>query len=275
MKRDLIFIVEKLVSVIDETQVEILARQHVIRQKRDDGGIAKTFGAFLRRADEGMLSRLLMESSWRPCAATPRPSSRMPLMPIKWTATPSPPRYGRSSPRRKRRRRRRSQQQESPRKWPNDSLTEGRRFAVPSFCSCAKIAQGETLLVSPCNRHPATGPRSPAARQESSSETITNVLGPSSSLVQRPNRRPLAHSSSGMGLDADASINELASFRSAPVPQSRENGRFGRFRSVVNCGYLDGRTGTNLTSWRRNLIACPLGGPLVYAFTDHCVKRYP
>jgi hypothetical protein len=72
-----------------------------------------------------------------------------------------------------------------------------------------------------------------------------------------------------------ASMNLQESFRSAPVPQSRENGRFGRFRSVVNCGYLDGRTGTNLTSWRRNLIACPLGGPLVYAFTDHCVKRYP
>jgi ParB family transcriptional regulator, chromosome partitioning protein len=75
MKRDLIFIVEKLVSVIDETQVEILARQHGIRQKRDDGGIAKTFGAFLRRADEGMLSRLLMESSILLAALRGNPAS--------------------------------------------------------------------------------------------------------------------------------------------------------------------------------------------------------
>ena len=63
MKRDLLFILEKLVSLMDENRVEMLARQHGIRQKRDDGGLAKTFAAFLRRADEGTLSRLLVESS--------------------------------------------------------------------------------------------------------------------------------------------------------------------------------------------------------------------
>jgi ParB family chromosome partitioning protein len=63
MKRDLLFIVEKLVGTLDESRIETLARQHGIRQKRDDGGMAKTFAAFLRRADEGTLSRLLVESS--------------------------------------------------------------------------------------------------------------------------------------------------------------------------------------------------------------------
>ena len=63
LKRDLLFILEKLVSVLDENRLEMLARQHGIRQKRDDGGMAKTFAAFLRRADEGTLSRLLVESS--------------------------------------------------------------------------------------------------------------------------------------------------------------------------------------------------------------------
>jgi ParB family chromosome partitioning protein len=63
LKRDLLFILEKLVSVMDENRLEMLARQHGIRQKRDDGGLAKTFAAFLRRADEGTLSRLLVESS--------------------------------------------------------------------------------------------------------------------------------------------------------------------------------------------------------------------
>jgi ParB family chromosome partitioning protein len=63
LKRDLLFILEKLVSVIDENRVEMLARQHGIRQKRDDGGIGKTLTAFIRRADEGTLSRLMVEAS--------------------------------------------------------------------------------------------------------------------------------------------------------------------------------------------------------------------
>jgi ParB family chromosome partitioning protein len=63
MKRDLLFILEKLVSLMEENRVEMLARQHGIRQKRDDGGVKKTLTAFVRRADEGTLSRLLVESS--------------------------------------------------------------------------------------------------------------------------------------------------------------------------------------------------------------------
>ncbi len=63
MKRDLVFILEKLVSLLEENRLEMLARQHGIRRKRDDGGIAKTFAVFLRRADEGALSRLLVEVS--------------------------------------------------------------------------------------------------------------------------------------------------------------------------------------------------------------------
>ena len=63
LKRDLLFILEKLVGVMDENRIEMLARQHGIRQKRDDGGVTKTLAAFLRRADEGALSRMLVESS--------------------------------------------------------------------------------------------------------------------------------------------------------------------------------------------------------------------
>ena len=75
MKRDLLFILEKLVSLMDENRVEMLARQHGIRQKRDDGGMAKTFAAFLRRADEGTLSRLLVESSILLAASRGNPSA--------------------------------------------------------------------------------------------------------------------------------------------------------------------------------------------------------
>jgi len=63
LKRDLIFVLEKLVSVLDESRIETLARQHGIRQKRDEGGIAKTLIAFLRRADEGTMSRLMVEAT--------------------------------------------------------------------------------------------------------------------------------------------------------------------------------------------------------------------
>jgi ParB family chromosome partitioning protein len=63
LKRDLHFLIERLMSVLDESRVETLARQHGIRQKRDDGGIAKTLTAYLRGADEGTLSRMLVEAT--------------------------------------------------------------------------------------------------------------------------------------------------------------------------------------------------------------------
>jgi ParB family chromosome partitioning protein len=50
-----------LVSVLDESRIETLARQHSIRQKRDEGGIVKTLLAYMRRTDEGTLSRLMVE----------------------------------------------------------------------------------------------------------------------------------------------------------------------------------------------------------------------
>jgi len=63
MKRDLLSVTERLLFLIGENRVEMLARQHGIRQKRDDGGVKKTFTAFVRRADEGTLSRLVVEAS--------------------------------------------------------------------------------------------------------------------------------------------------------------------------------------------------------------------
>jgi ParB family chromosome partitioning protein len=75
MKRDLLFILEKLVTLMDERRIEALARQHGIRQKRDEGGIAKAFTAFIRRADEGTLSRLLIEATIMLAAARTNPAS--------------------------------------------------------------------------------------------------------------------------------------------------------------------------------------------------------
>jgi ParB family chromosome partitioning protein len=63
MKRDLLSVIERLLFLMDENRVEMLARQHGIRQKRDDGGVKKTFATYDGRADEGTLSRLVVEAS--------------------------------------------------------------------------------------------------------------------------------------------------------------------------------------------------------------------
>jgi ParB family transcriptional regulator, chromosome partitioning protein len=63
LKRDLFFVLERLVSLLDENRVETLAKQHCIRQKRDDGPVAKTLIALARRADEVTLSRIIVETT--------------------------------------------------------------------------------------------------------------------------------------------------------------------------------------------------------------------
>ena len=68
LKRDLLFIAEQLLSLMDEPRIEALARQPGIRQNRDDGGIQKTLTAYLRRADEGRLSRLPVEAKHPACS---------------------------------------------------------------------------------------------------------------------------------------------------------------------------------------------------------------
>jgi ParB family chromosome partitioning protein len=63
VKQDLFFILEKLTSSINQNRPAMLARQHGIGQKRDAGGEAKTFAAFVRRPDDEALSRLLVETA--------------------------------------------------------------------------------------------------------------------------------------------------------------------------------------------------------------------
>jgi ParB family transcriptional regulator, chromosome partitioning protein len=75
LKRDLLFVLEKLAVLMDEARLEMLARQHGIRQKRDEGGIGKTLAAFMRKADEGTLSRLLVQACILLAAARTNPAS--------------------------------------------------------------------------------------------------------------------------------------------------------------------------------------------------------
>ncbi|WP_433965197.1 ParB/RepB/Spo0J family partition protein [Tunturiibacter gelidiferens] len=63
MKRDLLFVLMQTFPLLNELQLQTLARQHGIRKDRETDMLDKLFAAFLRRADEGTLSRLLVEVS--------------------------------------------------------------------------------------------------------------------------------------------------------------------------------------------------------------------
>jgi hypothetical protein len=61
MKRDLLFVLMQTFPLLNEWHLQTLARQHGIRKDRETDMLDKLFTAFLRRADEGTLMRLLVE----------------------------------------------------------------------------------------------------------------------------------------------------------------------------------------------------------------------
>jgi ParB family chromosome partitioning protein len=62
MKRDLLFVAERMVNLLDENRAAILAKQHGIKKAKDSDSIDKLFAALLRRADEGTLGRAVVEA---------------------------------------------------------------------------------------------------------------------------------------------------------------------------------------------------------------------
>ena len=65
MKRDLLFIVERLTATVEERRLAVLLRQHGINKAQATTADAQTklFAAFLRKSDEGTLGRILVELS--------------------------------------------------------------------------------------------------------------------------------------------------------------------------------------------------------------------
>jgi ParB family chromosome partitioning protein len=61
MKRDLLFVVERLAGLVEERRLEIVARQHGIKREKDSDSIVKLFAAYLRRAEESVLGSVLVE----------------------------------------------------------------------------------------------------------------------------------------------------------------------------------------------------------------------
>ena len=63
MKRDLLFIAERLISLMDENRLVAVARQHGIKKAKDNDSIGKLFVTYLRRAEESALGSVLVQLS--------------------------------------------------------------------------------------------------------------------------------------------------------------------------------------------------------------------
>ena len=61
MKRDVLFIAEQMLPLLDDKRVEIVARNRGIRAKEGESA-AKLLTAFLRKADEGAIGKMLVEA---------------------------------------------------------------------------------------------------------------------------------------------------------------------------------------------------------------------
>jgi ParB family chromosome partitioning protein len=62
MKRDLLFVVERLTTLLDENRLAVLAKQHGIKKTKDTDSTEKLLTTFLRRTDESTLGRAMVES---------------------------------------------------------------------------------------------------------------------------------------------------------------------------------------------------------------------
>ena len=77
MKRDLLFVVERLSATLDDRRLAIVLRQHNIgKPKGATDAPAKLLSAFVRKADEGTMGRLLVELAVLQAAASPNESGK-------------------------------------------------------------------------------------------------------------------------------------------------------------------------------------------------------
>jgi ParB family chromosome partitioning protein len=61
MKRDLLFIAEQMLPLLDDKRVELVARHRGIRAKECESAV-KLLTAFIRKADEGAVGKLIVEA---------------------------------------------------------------------------------------------------------------------------------------------------------------------------------------------------------------------
>ena len=162
---------------MDENRVEMLARQHGIRQKRDDGGVKKTLppssAVRMKARSPGCWSR--PASCWPPRAANPAAVLKEAATAYKVDtdaiATKVKQEFAAKEKAKK-------AAQPAPKACQESSLAlrlyRGTAAAVPRFVP--KNRAGRTRAGFSLHPHPAhSGLRSPTARQESSSEPVTKL----------------------------------------------------------------------------------------------------
>src|SRR5271168_4963379 len=76
MKRDLLFIVERVLPQLDERRLEFLARSRSIKKVQASDSVGKLIDAYIRRAQEGELGALLVEAVILQSSRTPAESSK-------------------------------------------------------------------------------------------------------------------------------------------------------------------------------------------------------
>jgi ParB family chromosome partitioning protein len=62
MKRDLLFVVSRLSAMLDERKLAVLIRQYGVGKPKDGDAPAKLLAAFLSKAEESKLGRILVET---------------------------------------------------------------------------------------------------------------------------------------------------------------------------------------------------------------------
>jgi ParB family transcriptional regulator, chromosome partitioning protein len=63
MKRDLLFVAERLASLLDDNRLSIVARRYGIKKAKDSDSLGKLFAAYLRRAEESVLGSVMVEAT--------------------------------------------------------------------------------------------------------------------------------------------------------------------------------------------------------------------
>jgi ParB family chromosome partitioning protein len=61
MKRDLLFLAERVATMLDERRLELVACNRGIKKAKDSDSIPKLLSAYIRKAEEGDLGRMLVE----------------------------------------------------------------------------------------------------------------------------------------------------------------------------------------------------------------------
>ena len=62
MKRDLLFLVQRLTAMLDERRIAVLIRQHGVGKPKEGEALTKLLAAFLSKSEESKLGRILIEN---------------------------------------------------------------------------------------------------------------------------------------------------------------------------------------------------------------------